>query len=113
MRRQAQVEAAARLPAMGAGRILALICLCLGLYLIPAAAPALQPGGMHLREAPGAAAGISLDQAVAMAEQRYKARVVRAEVDQRQQRRVYMLRLLSEEGRVWTVRVDAATGSMF
>jgi hypothetical protein len=56
--------------------------------------------------------GISLDRAVAMAEQRYKARVVRTSTSEADGRRVYVLRLLSDQGRVWTVRVDAETGAM-
>jgi uncharacterized membrane protein YkoI len=60
-----------------------------------------------------AAAGISLDQAVALVERQFKARVVRADVKEKSGRRVYVLRLLNEEsGRVWTVQVDAATGSL-
>jgi uncharacterized membrane protein YkoI len=46
-----------------------------------------------------------------MAQRRYNARVVRAEVSERGGRRVYLLRLLSDDGRVFNVRVDAATGS--
>ena len=61
---------------------------------------------------PPAAANISMDEAIAMVERRYQARVVRAESDERNGRRVYVLRLLSDDGRVWTVRVDAATGSV-
>ena len=57
-------------------------------------------------------AGVSLDQAVAMAERRFNARVVKAGVSESNGRRVYVLRLLSEQGRVWTVRVDADSGSM-
>jgi uncharacterized iron-regulated membrane protein len=57
-----------------------------------------------------AAAGVSLDQAVEMAEKRYAARVVRADAREQDGRTVYVLRLLNESGRVWTVRVDAATG---
>ncbi|MEY2853313.1 MAG: hypothetical protein RL030_445 [Pseudomonadota bacterium] len=53
---------------------------------------------------------ISLDQAIAMAEQRYKARVVRADTTEADGRRYHVLRLLSQEGRVWTVRIDAVTG---
>lgn len=53
---------------------------------------------------------ISLDQAIAIAERRYKARVVRASTSESEGRRYHVLRLLSEEGRVWTVRIDAATG---
>jgi uncharacterized membrane protein YkoI len=56
--------------------------------------------------------GISLDRAVAMAEQHYKARVVRTSTSDADGRRVYVLRLLSDQGRVWTVRVDAETGAM-
>jgi uncharacterized membrane protein YkoI len=54
---------------------------------------------------------ISMDEAVDMAQRRYNARVVRAEVSERGGRRVYLLRLLSDDGRVFNVRVDAATGS--
>ena len=57
-------------------------------------------------------AGVSLDQAVAMAERRFNARVVKAGVTESNGRRVYVLRLLSEQGRVWTVRVDADSGSV-
>jgi uncharacterized membrane protein YkoI len=57
-----------------------------------------------------ARARLSLDQAVSMAERRYGARVVRAEAHERNERVVYVLRLLNDAGRVWTVRVDAATG---
>lgn len=55
---------------------------------------------------------MSLDRAVAVAEQHFKARVVRATEDDVDGHRVYVLRLLSDEGRVWTVRVDAQTGVM-
>ena len=56
--------------------------------------------------------GISLDRAVAMAEQQFKARVVRASTGESDGRRIYVLRLLSDQGRVWTVHVDAETGAM-
>ncbi len=55
---------------------------------------------------------ISMDEAVDMAQRRYNARVVRAEVSDRGGRRVYLLRLLSDDGRVFNVRVDAATGNI-
>jgi uncharacterized membrane protein YkoI len=55
---------------------------------------------------------LSLDRAVALAEQHFKARVVRASEEDVDGHHVYVLRLLSEEGRVWTVRVDAPTGVM-
>ncbi|MBS0364811.1 MAG: PepSY domain-containing protein [Proteobacteria bacterium] len=59
-----------------------------------------------------AAAGLSMDQAVKAAEQRYHARVVKAEPQNDGGRTVYVLRLLNESGKVWTVRVDAASGAM-
>ena len=69
-----------------------------------------------LAEPPGrASAGthaMSLDEAVSMAERRFHARVVRADSQQESGRTVYVLRLLNDSGRVWTVRVDAATGAV-
>jgi uncharacterized membrane protein YkoI len=56
--------------------------------------------------------GMSLDQAVSMVEKRYKARVVRTEVRTEGDRKIYVLRLLNDAGRVWTVRVDASSGSV-
>src|SRR3954468_7404402 len=51
--------------------------------------------------------GRSLDEAVSRAERQYHARVVRTEVQDEDGRKVYVLKLLSEDGRVFTVRVDA------
>jgi hypothetical protein len=56
--------------------------------------------------------GISLDEAVRMAEAQFHARVVRTDVVDEDGRKVYVLKLLSEGGRVITVRIDAATGRM-
>jgi uncharacterized membrane protein YkoI len=56
--------------------------------------------------------GISLDEATRRAEERYGARVVRTDVQDEDGRKVYVLKLLSDKGRVITVRVDAATGRM-
>jgi uncharacterized membrane protein YkoI len=53
---------------------------------------------------------ISLDEAVAQAERRYKARAVRAEEKRHDDRIEYRIRLLAEDGRVFEVRIDAATG---
>jgi uncharacterized membrane protein YkoI len=58
------------------------------------------------------AGGYSLDDAVELAQSRYRAKAVKAETVEEQGRRIYYIRLLSAEGRVWTVRVDAATGRM-
>lgn len=57
-------------------------------------------------------AAISLDQAVEMAQRRYRAKAVKAETVRRGDRRIHQIRLLSAEGKVWTVRVDAASGAM-
>ena len=59
-----------------------------------------------------AAPSMSMDEAVKMAEQRYHARVVKAETQRGNGHVVYVLRLLNESGRVWTVRVDAASGTV-
>jgi uncharacterized membrane protein YkoI len=59
-----------------------------------------------------AGAAVSMDQAVKMVEQRFSARVVKAEAQKDGSRTVYVLRLLSDSGRVWTVRVDAESGSV-
>jgi uncharacterized membrane protein YkoI len=56
--------------------------------------------------------GISLDEAVRRAEAQYRAKVVRTDVQDEDGRKVYVLKLLSEDGRVVTVRIDAATGRM-
>jgi uncharacterized membrane protein YkoI len=55
--------------------------------------------------------GISLGQATAMARSRYPGRVVRAESVMIGDRIVYEIRILGDDGRVRTVRVDAQTGS--
>src|SRR5690242_18645415 len=78
--------------------------------------PAAQHGGsadVATRQAlAGPHAGLTLDQAIAMAERTYKARVVRADTQHEGDRIVYVLRLLNGAGRVWTVRVDAQSGRM-
>jgi uncharacterized membrane protein YkoI len=53
---------------------------------------------------------ISLQQATAMATGRYQGRVVRAETASRGDRVVHEIRILGEDGRVRTVRIDAQTG---
>ena len=53
---------------------------------------------------------ISLDEAVARAERRYNARAVRAEEKRHGDRIEYRIRLLGDDGRVFEVRVDAASG---
>jgi len=57
------------------------------------------------------AGGVSLGQATTMALNRYPGRVVRAETVQMGDRVVHEIRILGDDGRVRTVRVDAQTGS--
>jgi Peptidase propeptide and YPEB domain len=54
---------------------------------------------------------LSREQAVALVQKRYGARVVRAEFLDQEGRHVYVFRLLSAAGKVWIVRVDARTGT--
>lgn len=70
-----------------------------------------QPGADNLRWHL-AFGGLTLDQAVRMAQARYGARVVRADTERNGDRVYYRLRLLSSDGRVFSVRVDAQTGEM-
>lgn len=55
---------------------------------------------------------MSLDEAVRRAERAYNARVVKAESRNVDGRVTYVLRLVSDDGRVFTVRVDAQSGNM-
>lgn len=55
---------------------------------------------------------MSMDQAVKMVEARFKARVVRADTRTQGGQVVYVMRLLDRHGRVFTVRVDASTGTI-
>ncbi len=66
------------------------------------------PGGAATQSS--AAPGLSMGQAVRMVEQRFAARVVRAGTEQQDGKTVYVLRVLDRSGRVFTVRVDAASG---
>ena len=59
-----------------------------------------------------ASAAVSVDQAVRMVEQRFHARVVKTQTQQDNGHTVYVMRLLDDSGKVWTVRVDAASGSV-
>lgn len=67
-------------------------------------------GGEQQREVAGRCPGFSLDQVISRIERKNKARVVRTDVVSEGSQCVYVLRLLSDEGRVWTVRVDSRSG---
>lgn len=88
---------------------LASVLLCASLSLaVPgpcAAAPRPDPAPAH------APAELSREQAVALVEKRYGARVVRTEFLDQDGRHVYVFRLLSAAGKVWIVRLDAHSGT--
>lgn len=67
---------------------------------------------LGLREVANAGGGISIDQAIQIAERQYGSRVVRADVSDVNGRRVYLLRMLSDKGVVRTVKIDAETGEI-
>lgn len=100
--------------ASAAGRLLpALLCILLAAVSLAAPADQAQRQQQKQQEREGQGPprqAISLDQAIAMAEQRHNARVVRASTTETDGRQYHVLRLLSQEGRVWTVRIDAVTG---
>lgn len=74
--------------------------------------PSSSPAGSRLALTTPATHSVSMEDAVKMAEQRFHARVVKAEAQKGDGHTVYVLRLLNEAGRVWTVRVDAASGAV-
>jgi uncharacterized membrane protein YkoI len=82
--------------------VLAAAAIGAGAWAVPAAAAAAAHSST--------AQGLSMGQAVRMVEQRFGARVVRAGTEQQDGRTVYVLRVLDRSGRVFTVRVDAASG---
>ncbi|MFC4307508.1 PepSY domain-containing protein [Steroidobacter flavus] len=56
--------------------------------------------------------GISLDQAVEMAQRRFRAKAVRAETVRNGDKVEHRIRLLSADGKVRNVSVDADSGAM-
>jgi uncharacterized membrane protein YkoI len=84
------------------------LALSTGSLLGRAQAPA--PGSRVASSQPQAAK-LSMDQAVRRAQRRFRARVVRAETQTQGDRTIYVLRMLDGNGRVFAVRVDAASGA--
>lgn len=62
------------------------------------------------RASPAERSHVTLGQAVKMVEARYRGRVVRATTQGRGPQTIYVMRLLDRHGRVFTVRVEAASG---
>lgn len=90
--------------------VLGTLCLLLAGAAWPAGEAHAAGNGRRDPERTLADQGISLDEAVARAERRYKARAVRAEEKRHGDRIEYRIRLLGDDGRVFEVRIDAATG---
>jgi hypothetical protein len=103
----------------------ATLILALGIALAlgtrsPGAPPAASgaPGNSVSNSAPPSSAAapsnpeLSRAQAIELVQVRYRARVVRSsETLDKSGRRLYVLRLLSGGGKVWTVHIDAHTGA--
>lgn len=68
------------------------------------------PPAQMMREAPRPAQRVSIDRVIEQVERRYKAKVIKKDTKQKGEQQVYELKLLSEDGRVWTVKVDAESG---
>ena len=95
--------------------LLPILCLALAAGLAaPAPTQASNRGHDRYRERGNEQAmadrAISLDEAVARAERRHDARVVRAEEKRHGDRIEYRIRLLGADGRVFEVRIDAESG---
>jgi uncharacterized membrane protein YkoI len=94
--------------------VLAAMALVLGAGGLAVAAHATSPSGTQaaVHRISQRATELSMDQAVSMVEHRYRARVVRAETETQGDRTIYVLRMLDDAGRVFSVRVDAASGTI-
>jgi uncharacterized membrane protein YkoI len=76
-------------------------------------AAVLTAGPLVLAAAPPAAHPLSMNEAVRSAESRFHATVVKAETQKEGARTLYVLRLYNKSaGKVWSVRMDAADGSI-
>lgn len=53
---------------------------------------------------------VTLEQAIAIAQRRYRGRVVKAETVMRNGRKVHEVRIINDENRVRTFRIDADSG---
>jgi hypothetical protein len=70
-----------------------------------------QQAGSAAELFPAQRGGVSLAQATAIAQSRFQGRIVRAETVSMGDRVVHEIRILGDDGRVRTVRIDAQTGS--
>lgn len=100
-----------------AGIGLPVLCIALGLHTTamamsdPKGDRTSQVPRQGLREPERVSAGLSKDRIIAMAEKRHVgAKVIKEEEGNLKGRRIYVLRLLFNDGRVRNIRVDAETG---
>jgi uncharacterized membrane protein YkoI len=95
-----------------AARLAASALLAFGIACSPAFADNRHRQNEDRRPRAEEGARMSLDEAVRRAERAYNARVVKAESRNIDGRVMYILRLVSDDGRVFTVQVDAQSGNM-
>ena len=88
------------------------LALCAGGLLVGAAQAPTPVSRVAVSRTAPRRAGLSLAQAVRLAQHRFRARVVRAETQSHGDRTIYVLRMLDETGRVFAVRVDAVSGAI-
>jgi len=88
------------------------ILLAAAILCQPAVAYGGDAGAPAARASSPRAESLTLDEAVERMERKYEARAVRAEEKVEDGRRVYRIRLLSADGRVFDVKLDAATGQV-
>ena len=89
---------------------LATLCILLATAAWPASDALADGRGRGGPDRVASVRALSLDEAVARAEKRHRARAVRAEEKRHGDRIEYRIRLLGDDGRVFEVRIDAATG---
>lgn len=95
-------------------KMLPVLVLTLGLQTVlaaPANTAIADPAG-SARSLRLAASGVSLDEAVAMVRNRYGGKVIGADTVEEHGRTVHVIKLLSDKGRVRTVKVDAESGKI-
>lgn len=101
--------------AVSANRLLHTLLAAAALVVSAAAGAQLAPEQLgpadEFPSAYAAQRGISLAQAIAMAQGRYQGRVVKAETVSYGDRVVHEIRIFGKDGRVRTVRIDAQSGA--
>lgn len=108
--RTTRTRTASRLAAVAMG-VAALLCGVAAAEARPRALPFVETDLLAQLFPAQRGGGVSLAQATAIAQSRFQGRVIRAETMQMGDRVVHEVRILGDDGRVRTVRIDAQTGS--